>query len=81
MTVPILPVNITFNEWASQLRPALPHLDIPISPDVKDWRDWALKVSMNNLDFDIPLATELAYPKPKDWRRWAAYFINTVFVN
>lgn len=80
MAVPLLPQNIEFKEWASQLRPALPNMEIPIAGKVDDWRAWALQISLSNISLNIPLATELAYPKPEDWKRWAAYFINIVFI-
>ncbi len=55
-------------------------MDIPIPVEADEWRDWATQICLNNVSVNIPLATELAYPKTEDWRRWAAYFINTVFI-
>ena len=80
MSVPLLPINIEFKEWASQLISALPDMAMPIPVEEDEWRDWAMQVSSNNISMNIPLATELAYPKNEDWRRWGAYFINTVFI-
>lgn len=80
MSIPILPVHIEFKEWASQLTSALPNMIIPIPGEADEWRNWAIQVSLSNISVDIPLATELAYPKTEDWRRWGAYFINTVFI-
>ena len=80
MSVPLLPLKIEFKEWASQLRSALPHLNLPIPGEDDEWRDWATQISLSNISIDIPLATNLAYPKTEDWRRWGAYFINTVFI-
>ena len=81
MSAPLIPVNITFKEWASQLISALPHMNMPIPGEIEAWRDWALSVSLNNADMNIPRADKLSYPETEDWRRWAAYFIAAVFVN
>lgn len=80
MSIPLIPLHITFKEWASQLISALPNMEIPIPDTVENWREWAFQVSLSNLSMNIPLATKLAYPNKEDWRRWGAYFINTVFV-
>lgn len=75
----ILPINITFKEWASQIRIDLPNIDIPIPPgDVETWRNWASQVVYTNRLANVPLPTALAYPNLEDWRIWAAYFINSI---
>ena len=79
MSVGIIPLNITFNEWGSQIRIDFPNISIPIpSDDVTSWKDWASQVVNSNGLTNVPLPTETAYPNIEDWRDWAAYFINSI---
>lgn len=78
MTV-VLPIQITFHEWASQIRVSLPTLTFPLPSPVESWRDWACQVVRSNALDNVPLPTQLAYPQASDWSRWAAYFVNSVY--
>lgn len=74
-----LPIEISFNDWASQIRVDLPNIDIPLPPDNEDeWIGWASQVVINNSLINVPLPTLTADPKLEDWQKWAAYFINSV---
>lgn len=75
----ILPVNIDFKEWASQIRIDLPNINIPIPPNnISDWKYWAAQVVFATGLMNVPLPTLTAYPHEEDWRNWAAYFINSI---
>lgn len=79
MSIRVIPINITFNDWASQIRIDFTNIDIPTPPDdVEGWMDWASQVVYNNGFFNVPLPTSLAYPDVEDWRNWGAYFINSI---
>ena len=75
----VLPVNIEFLDWANQLRISLPNITIPIPKSVNEWRAWASQVVFNNKLTNVPLPTDLAYPKNEDWKKWAAFFVNTAY--
>lgn len=78
MTI-VLPKNIDFVEWASQIRIDLPNFSFPIPDKVEKWRDWASQVVNNNNIFSIPLPSKISYPKNEDWQKWAAYFVNYMY--
>jgi hypothetical protein len=81
MGIAVLPLNITFKEWASQIRIDIPSINVPIPPDdVEYWKSWASQVVNNNGLINVPLPTETAYPKIEDWRDWGAYFINSISI-
>ena len=79
MTIIVIPLNIEFKEWASQIRIDLPNIDFPIPPKIEDWRSWASQVVNSNNLQNIPLPTDIGYPNNEDWRKWGAYFINSVY--
>ncbi len=74
-----LPINIDFETWANQIRQDLLTQDFPNPPPVEKWREWACQVIDNPLFQSVPYPTELAYPNPEDWKRWADYFVDTVY--
>jgi hypothetical protein len=79
MTSIVLPMNIEFKEWASQIRIGLPDINFPLPFPIEQWRQWASQVvNFNNLH-NIPLPTDISYPNDEDWRKWAAFFINNVY--
>lgn len=79
MSSGILPINIDFNDWASQIRIDFPNIDIPIPPsDVNGWKGWASQIVNSNQLTNVPLPTETVYTEAGDWRKWGAYFINSV---
>lgn len=75
----VLPISISFKEWACQIRIDLPNVTIPTPPEVEGWKDWASQVVYSNLLTNVPLPTKNSYPEQEDWRKWAAYFINSVY--
>ena len=79
MTIIVIPLNIEFKEWASQIRIDLPNIDFPIPSKVENWRSWASQVVNSNNLQNIPLPTDIGYPNNEDWRKWGAYFINSVY--
>lgn len=79
MSIGVLPLNINFKDWASQIRIDFPNITIPIPPEnIKDWKEWASQVVNSNGLTNVPLPTLTAYPEVEDWREWGAYFINSV---
>lgn len=79
MSIPVLPLNIEFKEWASQIRIDFPNITIPVPPAlVEDWKGWASQVVNANGLTNVPLPTTTAYPEIEDWRQWGAYFINSL---
>ena len=75
----VLPLNIEFKEWASQIRIDLPNINFPVAPLINQWRSWASQVVNSNNLVNVPLPTDIGYPNNEDWRKWAAYFINNVY--
>lgn len=75
----LLPLNIEFKEWASQIRVDLPNIDFPLPFPLEEWRDWASQVVNSNNLSNVPLPTDICYPNNEDWRKWGAYFINNVY--
>jgi len=75
----VLPLNITFTEWASQIRIDLPQIDFPIPPSVDSWQNWASQVVNSNRIQNVPLPTNIGYPNNEDWKKWAAYFVNNMY--
>jgi hypothetical protein len=81
MSSGVIPLNIDFIEWASQIRIDFPTIDIPVPPeDVNSWWDWASQVVNNNGLTIVPLPTSVTYPEIEDWRNWGAYFINSILL-
>lgn len=79
MTSFVLPLNIYFEEWASQIRIDVPNITFPLPSEVKFWRDWACQVVNTNKLQNVPLPTNITYPKDEDWKKWAAFFINNLY--
>lgn len=79
MTNVVLPLNIDFKEWVSQIRIDLPNITFPVPPKVEKWRNWASQVVNSNMLLNAPLPTALGYPNNDDWKKWAAYFVNTIY--
>ena len=75
----VLPINIKFVNWASQIRMDLPTFDIPTIDDIEGWHGWASQIVTSNSLSYVPVPTKLAYPENEDWRLWAAYFVNSVY--
>lgn len=79
MTNVVLPLNIEFKEWSSQIRIDLPDINFPLPPPIEHWRAWASQVVYSNKLFNVPLPTDIGYPNNDDWNKWAAYFINNIY--
>lgn len=79
MTNIVLPLDIEFKEWATQIRIDLPDIIFPLAFPVDKWRIWASHVVNSNKLFNVPLPTDIGYSNNNDWRKWAAYFINNVY--
>ena len=75
----IFPIDISFIDWASQIRINLPNITVPIPPEEAErWQDWASQLINSNNLVNVPLPTTTAYPDPEDWMDWAAQFINSI---
>ncbi len=79
MTNIVLPLNIEFKEWASQIRIDLPNISFPNPFPIEEWRSWASQVVNSNNLSNVPLPTDIGYPNNEDWNKWAAYFINSIY--
>lgn len=79
MPTVVLPINITFKEWASQIRIDLPNITIPTPPTIDNWRGWAAQIVNSNMLQNVPIPTIIGYPNNEDWKKWAAYFINNIY--
>lgn len=79
MSTPLLPKGIDFVRWANQLTQDVPQIDIPIIKDIKGWREWAAQIVTNNALYNVPVPTKLAYPSDEDWKKWAAFFVDSVY--
>lgn len=79
MSTPLLPKGIDFAKWANQLTLDVSQINIPIIKDVKQWREWGAQIVVNNNLYNVPTPTKLAYPEDDDWKKWAAYFVNSVY--
>jgi hypothetical protein len=77
----VLPLNISFKEWASQIRIDLPQITFPVPDKVEYWRDWASQVVYSNYLNNVPLPTEISYPNTEDWKKWGAFFVNYLYNN
>lgn len=65
----VLPIGMTFFNWASNLLIDFSTKEVPIPPmDDSGWKDWAMRVYARNL------FSNDAIPNPQfftDWRVWA----------
>lgn len=76
----VMPVGIDFKTWATQIQQDLPNLVVPLPDTVDTWQDWANQlISVNEL-WNAPLATKIVFGKTEDWRRWANYFVETIYL-
>lgn len=67
----VLPIEISFLDWAHSLFIDLPHLEIPIAVSEKDWQNWAVRlVEINQLSPNIPVPYTI-----NDWHLWAKFFL------
>ncbi len=71
----IIPQNITFVEWANQLRNSFPNENIPIVNKENDWRGFMAMLSSNRCFEDKYLPYVVGY---SDWRQWASQFLLSI---
>lgn len=76
MTISIFPTNLTFYEWASQVKNSPSSFQFPVTNPDSDWRSWAESVVLLNPDHPgMPLPIKNNYSTKESWRDWAAFFI------
>lgn len=71
----IIPINISFKEWANQLRNSFPTQNIPIVNQESDWLKFNNMLSSNRCFDDKFLPDIVGY---KNWREWASQFLLSV---
>lgn len=76
--IPVLPLGISFKNWASQLLIDLPNSFIPNPPEINKWRDWASQLLTNDSLPNVPVPSLEAYPGDEGWRQWAKDFISNL---
>lgn len=76
----VIPVGIDFHTWAKQIQQDLPDLVIPLPGPQKYWQQWANQLIAINELWNAPLATKIVFGDINDWRRWANYFVETVYL-
>ena len=78
----ILPINISFSFWCSQLRSNLSGYNIPVAPkDAHNWWRWAeILLTQNDSFSNLIIPSRQTFPKEDDWKKWAMFFIRDVTV-
>lgn len=71
----IIPQNISFVTWASQLRNSFPTQNIPIVNNDSDWMVFPAMLSSNRCFDDKYLPYVVGF---KDWRSWASEFLLSI---
>lgn len=76
---PVLPMNLTFREWSSQITSALKNIQFPLPVDEENWRGWATATLLLNpaLSASIPLPDTVIFPD-QNWQKWVTFFINNL---
>lgn len=71
----IIPLNITFVQWASQLRNTFPNQDISRVSSENDWKGFPSMLSSNRCFEDkyIPYIDGF-----DNWREWASEFLLSI---
>ena len=74
--ITIFPTNVSFYEWATQVKNAPSNFQFPVAyPDTK-WHSWAENVILLNPNHpNLPLPIKQNYPTHESWRNWASFFI------
>jgi hypothetical protein len=75
----VLPIRIDFVEWSQQIQQDLPNLVIPIATSLEGWRSWANQLILLNELSSVPIPTEIGFPKDEHWRKWANYFVESIY--
>ena len=76
INIQILPINISFENWASQLIVDLKQYQIPNPPSVNNWKFWASQIATNPNFKNVPVPSEINYPGKDGWKKWAFDFIS-----
>ncbi len=71
----ILPVNISFPEWANQLRNSFPTQNIPIVNSDIDWHDFYAMLSSNRCFDNNFIPDVVGFNK---WEDWASQFLLSI---
>lgn len=71
----IIPVNITFVQWAKQLRNSFPTQDLPIVNNESDWHRFPSMLSSNRCFEDKYIPDIGGF---RDWREWASEFLLSI---
>lgn len=70
-----LPVNISYEDWASQLVFDLNQYQVPIPTSENEWWDWASYIIEFNNFASCPLPSKQIFKEPSSWRNWACFFV------
>lgn len=69
----IVPEGIDFLSWTFTLYDSLPHLNLPMATNEKEWREWAETLILDNDLVNVPLPENFT-----SWQNWAEFFLNNV---
>ncbi len=72
----MLPIDISFKDWAQGLVLDFPHLPMPIPPEEDKWQEWAMMLKDINQFADIPHPIQGDF---KTWNEWAQRFVQTAY--
>jgi hypothetical protein len=73
----VLPINISFEKWATYIQDSLPDIDFPLACPVEEWRSWAEQVVRNNGLRNVPLPVGQSFSQTENWKEWAAFFVGS----
>lgn len=76
----VLPVDISFKDWAARLRLSFPNENIPLVPSEDYWWQWAQALLRNRRFSAGPVPSKALYKNKEDWQRWALFFAQTVLI-
>lgn len=63
----VLPLNIPFRRWASELQVDYSTEDVPLPPDEKDWKQWAQRLVERNVFQNDQIPNPLGFENWQDW--------------
>lgn len=71
----IMPIGISFTDWAANLRNEYPALEFPIITDENLWKEWAQSLILE------PSFNNVALPDSRlfgSWQEWAIRFTEII---
>jgi hypothetical protein len=71
----LIPVNISFTNWASQLRNSYPEQNIPRIDSDSDWQRFPAMLSSNRCFDDKYIPYIVGFD---NWRDWASEFLLSI---